>query len=66
MGDASRLHEIADAVSQLAEEVADLTLEELRAQAQGDESAKAREKLLASARRSLMKAEHSLRSVDRQ
>ena len=47
MSDASRLHEIADAVSQLAEEVADLTLEELRAQAQGDDTAKAREKLLA-------------------
>ncbi|MBU6233579.1 MAG: hypothetical protein KJS64_04950 [Acidobacteria bacterium] len=65
MGDADKIEELADVVARVAEDVADLALAELRAQANGDESAKAREKLLASARRSLMKAEHSLRAAIR-
>lgn len=65
MGDADKIEEVADVVARVAEDVADLALAELRAQANGDESAKAREKLLASARRSLMKAEHSLRAAIR-
>jgi hypothetical protein len=59
------MQELADAVAALAEEVADLTLAELRAQAHGDEAAKAQEKLLSSARRALLKAENSLRSASR-
>lgn len=57
--------EIADAVGSLAERVADLTLEALRSQAKGDADAKATERALASARRSLVKAEQTLRGLSR-
>lgn len=56
---------IADAIGDLAERVADLTLDALRSQAQGESDAKATERALASARRSLVKAEQTLRGLAR-
>lgn len=65
MGTHDEFHEIADAIGQLAERVADLTLDALRSQAQGASEAKETERALASARRSLVKAEQTLRGLSR-
>lgn len=59
------LVEVADAIGALAERLADFTMDALRAQTSGDETAKVTERALASARRSLMKAEHSVRGIAR-
>lgn len=57
--------EIANAVGALSERVADLTLDALRSQVDGESDAKATERALASARRSLVKAEQTLRGLSR-
>lgn len=65
MGAPEEFQEIADAIGDLAERVADLTLDALRSQAQGEGDAKATERALSSARRSLVKAEQTLRGLSR-
>ena len=65
MGQHEELSEIAESIGNLAERIADLTLDALRSQAQGDGDAKATERALASARRSLVKAEQTIRGLAR-
>lgn len=65
MASSEELREVAEAIANLAERVADLTLDTLRAQAQGNDEAKATERALSSARRSLIKAETTIRGVAR-
>ena len=65
MAQSDELQEIADSIGSLAERIADLTLDALRAQTQGDGDAKATERALASARRALVKAEQTIRGLAR-
>lgn len=65
MASSEELREIADAIAALAERLADLTLDTLRSQAHGNDDAKIAEKAFSSARRSLIKAEMSVRGLAR-